>query len=208
MLLAQKLLLGVTVDDAVVGSITLIDSAVTANSVNAPIIVTRPTTYAAGDYIIVFIGSESGSNLSPITEPAGFTALAERIGNVTGVYLKTATASEPSTYSFSAGRSGPSSYAITVVVRGGSNTVNSSISTNKTAGSVTMPSSGLLLTFHSVEDDVSFTAPTGMTEVAVQESGDSSCGLASLSVEAGPTGNKTATFASSDTSNSVAVGIY
>jgi hypothetical protein len=207
MLLSQKLLLGVAVDD-VVGGITLIDSAVTANSESAPIIVTRPTTYAEGDYIIVFIGSDSGNNLSPITEPAGFTALAERDGNVTGVYLKTATASEPSTYSFSAGTSGPSADAITVVVRGGSNTVNSSISADKTADSVTMPSAGLLLTFHNVEASVAFGAPTGMTEVAVQESGDSSCGLASLSVEAGATGNKTATFASTNNPNSVAVGIY
>lgn len=207
MLLAQKLLMAVNAASGGGSNVLFIDSAVTANNQSTSLNVIRPTTYAEGDYIIVFVGSESGSQLSPITPSAGFSTLAARTSsNVCGVYLKTATASEPSTYAFTVG-STQFCDCITIVVRNGTGTVNSVFSEDGTAASVNMPSAGLLFTFHNVEPAAVFIPPTGMTTVAVQQTGDSACGLATLAVTSGATGDKTSATSGSNL-NSISVGVY
>lgn len=181
---------------------------VTTETMDVP----KPTTYSVGDQLFLFMGSDSGANLTPVNPPSGegFTELRYRENNCTGVWTKTLTASEPTTYNFTHDSRDNRTDWIAVVVSGVTGWLTSTISTTKTAASITMPADGILYTFHTIENSAtSFTPPSGMTTLATELTGVSRCGLATLDVTAGATGNRTATFSSSSgTDNSVSLGVY
>jgi hypothetical protein len=194
--------------DSAAASFGFVGVDVTTETMDVP----KPTTYSAGDQLFLFMGSDSSNNLTPVNPPVGegFTELRYRESNCTGVWTKTLTASEPTTYNFTHSNRDDRTDWIAIVLSGVTGWVTSTISTTRTAASITMPADGILYTFHTIENSsVGWSAPSGMAKLAEELTGVSRCGLATLDVSAGATGNRTATFSSFfGTDNSVSLGVY
>ena len=167
--------------------------------------VTRPTSYSSGDRLFVFMGSSSGSNIDPVLPPTGegFTEVDYDTGNVGGVWTKVMGSSEPSSYLFTSGLQDDRCAWAAVVVSGSSGYVHG-FNTGSTAPSVTMPSEGLLFCFFFDEGSLSYTNPTGMTEITSTAWAEASIGLSYEVVSAGATGTRSSNLSD----HSFSVGVY
>jgi hypothetical protein len=185
-------------------------------AVNA--VLTRPTV-AAGDLMVVAHISDPDGLATDMTAPSGWTLLVQRTLAECGhlkIWTKTATGSEPATYTFPDSTSGDASAGM-VVFRGHDAagpfnaavafTDTTALTTSHPAPSVTGVVDGVLLTIHAAgagsADDVnaarSYTPPAGMTEQVDTNNGGASSWVAlsmntlALSSSAA-TGTKTATI--------------
>lgn len=179
------------------------------------VVPTPPTGVQAGDLLLAVQASDLDGSLSAMTAPSGWTEIASTSRSDVGfvkVWQKTATASEPSTYTFPDSTSAHCS--IVVVALSGYDPSqplavtptfsNGASSSTHTAPSVTGTAGGLLLTAHiagTAGTTRSYTTPSGMT--LAQDSTLSSGGWILLGVyhqalaAGGATGTKTATCSSS-----------
>jgi hypothetical protein len=167
--------------------------------------VTRPATYASGDRLFIFMGSSSGSNISPVNPPAGggFTQVMYDTGNVSGVWTKVMGASEPTSYLFTSAQNTDRCNWAAIVVRNEAGYVNGFNST-ATAPSVTMPSAGILFCFFFDEGSFSYTNPTGMTLITSTAWSEASIGLSYEVVTAGATGTRSSNLSD----HAFSVGVY
>jgi hypothetical protein len=204
-------------DDAQLPLPYVIDPAITlrttatsaATSGAASLTINRPGAVVAGDFLLALVNARGGTS-RVITAPAGWT-LVRRDNNGTSVaqavYRKVATASEPLSYTWTFNASIKASGGIlpyvgvdsTAPIDTSSAAVNSFSSSSATAPSVaTAVANDRIVGLFGIDDNLTWTPPTGMTERwdarASNGSGSISSEAADVSqASAGATGNKTAT---------------
>lgn len=187
----------------------------------SPLSIARPDGTQAGDILIatVYLGYGTAMSLPTITPSVSWT-LVDRIDySTTGsllVYWREMTASDPASYSFASSGGGNTSGVGWVAAYTGVSTSNpiethggSSTNTSGTSCStpslVLPPGSSLLVAafagYINTSATATWTAPSGMTQIASLNNGDNRSGLgATLSRSSpGPTGALTATVSPSQT---------
>jgi hypothetical protein len=145
------------------------------STTQSAVILPKPETVQENDVMLVVIG-RSTSNFWP-TLPSGWTTLTS-LGNAnlsSQVVIKIATASEPTSYTFSGINNGPASIITLFVFRnsGGFDTVGTLgpvvlSETADTAESITPTQSGKLLVFYIIRDNSTtlVNTPTGTSQLS------------------------------------------
>ena len=162
-------------------------SSSTAYSPDGAPVVTAPTGMQEGDLIVAVVTMIDGNNYVTAV-PSGFVVGANYPGEVTSLYIatKVATASEPSTYTFTTENAGDRVYAVVFVFRNATriNTIGSpQFTTNnevtQTAPSITPSLGGVLIAAFAWERGAStlVTAPTGMTQIDFASATQNSVGV-------------------------------
>lgn len=166
----------------------------------------RPAGTTEGDLLIAFATSDADGNLAAMTAPAGWSLLGQSTGTdgvmpPLKVWRKIATSSETTTYTFPDANGAQSLAAVMAITghnaaspiaAGATFNLDGSFTTSHTAPSVTGVAGGLLITAFVAGDNLSFTPPTGMTEildVPAVTTGSAFCRLAVNTQELGADGS-------------------
>lgn len=188
----------------------------TSATAGATFTVTKPAGVASGDLLLAYQYGDESSVEAQLTGPSGWTLLGTKSDlqsagcGILKIWQKTATGSEPASYTFGVGSGGNntdgdcailaftagtfnSATPTTTPTFGGSGTVNN----NSVAPSVTGVVDGLLLcSFHALGGNATWTPPAGMTEIVDFKSSGvwTASEVASLALTStAATGTKTAT---------------
>jgi hypothetical protein len=147
---------------------TYVSTGAESSAGSGSVVISKPSGLLQGDLMIAFMGVDTSA---PFTVPTGWTLAAEYTSRPgTAVMYKTATSSEPATYTFSATTGSNLLSGCIVVYRGAAYDVAGSFAS--TAGSTLVTtavtasaSNSVLLAVYcaSATGSATFTAPTGMT---------------------------------------------
>lgn len=135
------------------------------------LVMTAPSSIVEGNLLVAFIGCYN--TVSAWTPPSGFTFLRGEYGS--GMWVKIATGSEPSTYTWTwTGTAGVAAGAIVQVEASGATTVNvHAHNVNGTSTNITCPSvnngygsAAVLVSFYESFTATTLTVPGSQTEVS------------------------------------------
>lgn len=181
-----------------------------AAGVGSSFTVTKPAGTATGDVLLAFQTSD-GQDFNSMSAPAGFTMMTQLDGGQTGlhsvIWKKLATASEPASYTFTAGTNAATDHVVVhmVAVTGADWANTRWASTSQTASTThacptitPVGTADLLLTFVAAGGGAAnnFSTPAGMTELGDAQASTSWCSaqIASQALTSGSaTGTRTTT---------------